>query len=529
MKAFSYSRALEVLRKANLLLEEVGSPSDRDGLSVENLTSDSRRVTSGTLFVAIAGEKSDGHVFLGSAIENGAIALIGEQPLAGFGVPYLRVKSSRQALALLAAEKVGQPSLHMKVIGITGTSGKTTSSYLIESILQAAGERVGVIGTVNFRFEGEILPSTHTTPGPVELQQLLAQMRQKGCTAVVMEVSSHALKQARTAGIAFDAMVFTNLSPEHLDYHPDMEDYFASKRLLFTEYAEYSVSQGKSPVMVVPLDQDWGERLFSDIQKLPTVKVGSAKCVTVHADAHDPSVATWVGGSLNVELRGTSGRLLDRLHVDCPLTGKFNVSNILGAIAATSALSYSDPVLEKGLSSLSGVPGRMEKIVSSDPRSPHVWVDYAHKPDALEKVLLTLRNLRDEVSPQGKLICVFGCGGDRDRQKRPKMGEISVRLSDRVYVTSDNPRTEDPASITQEILRGIPESAKSKVTLELDRRLAIGKAIRDADSMDLIVIAGKGHEDYQILRDPSDPTGTRTIQIHFDDREEVRAHLSHSN
>jgi len=525
------SRVVSVLSELGILSSSAKLPEDLLSKRVSLLTSDSRSVSAGALFVAVAGEKVDGHSWLDTAIESGALLLIGEKdPKGDLSVPYLQVTSSRLALGVLASEFYGHPSRDMKVIGVTGTSGKTTSTYLIESILKAHGERVGVVGTVNFRFESEVIPSTHTTPGPVELQRLLQQMKDRGCTALVMEVSSHALKQHRTMGLVFDAMVFTNLSPEHLDYHPDMQDYFDSKALLFTQYAEFSVQAGKHPVVVVTVDQDWGEKLVQSVEELPYTKTGQVKLVRVKTEASAQDSVQWSGEKLQMSLGGLQGPLSESLQINSPLIGRFNVSNILGAVGVASGLGIPNDVIARGLQSLVGVPGRMERVIvpiggTPPPRMPHVWVDYAHKPDALEKVLRTLQRLRDEVSPGGKLITVFGCGGDRDRQKRPKMGAIAAELSDWVWVTSDNPRTESPVAILAEVVSGISSQMKHKCKVIEDRASAIHDAIHCADAGDLVLIAGKGHEDYQIILDPSDFTRSRTMKIHFDDREVAREAL----
>jgi UDP-N-acetylmuramoyl-L-alanyl-D-glutamate--2,6-diaminopimelate ligase len=448
---------------------------------IRGITSDSREVEPGFIFIAIQGGSQDGRLFIPTAIQKGAILIVGEGgPIQG-GLPYVQVPDARSALSSLAAEFYGNPSKSLLVIGVTGTSGKTTTTYLLESILQAAGHQVGMIGTINFRFGTKVFPSTHTTPGPVELQRLIFQMKSEGCTAVVMEVSSHALKQKRVSAIAFDGMIFTNLSPEHLDFHPDMEDYFQAKALLFGEVAEFSKTQDKTPVAAINQDDEYGRRLLASLK------------ISGHG--------FHVGQSFKITPDGISG-LIDNVVIQSPMTGHFNCSNIAGAICLAEALGIASPIIEKGIRQLAGVPGRLERVLNN--RGVHVWVDYAHKPDALEKVLRTLGALR-----QGRrLITVFGCGGDRDRKKRPLMGKIAVEGSDLVIITSDNPRTEDPAVIVDEILVGT--ARHSNFLVEVDRKQAIFKAIHAAAPGDLVLIAGKGHEDYQIL-------GTQ--KIHFDDRE----------
>lgn len=464
-------------------------------LPITGVTSDSREVKPGFAFVAIRGTGADGHHFIPKAQQAGAAVAIGEEELpAGALPPYVRVGDSRLALARLASTFHGNPSHRMLVVGVTGTSGKTTTTYLIESILRADDQKVGVIGTVNVRFGGKELPASHTTPGAVELHRTLAEMRDAGCTAAVMEVSSHALKQHRVAFVAFDAMVFTNLSPEHLDYHPDMEDYFRSKSILFNECVEHSIEAWKRPFAAINGDDEFGRRLVAEIQDkaVPTLRYGR---FGLGADAD------FSGAGLRIGLSGIDGTV-DGAPVRSSLAGRFNAYNILAAIAVARGLGIDGEAISSGLSTLKTVPGRLERVPNE--RGIHVIVDYAHKPDALEKVLRAL----GEGKGSHRLITVFGCGGDRDRTKRPVMGKLAVELSDRVVITSDNPRTEDPGAIIAEIVKGVDGHANYKV--EPDRRKAILAAIGEAKAGDVVLIAGKGHEDYQIIGKE---------KIHFDDRE----------
>ncbi len=456
---------------------------------VVNVTSDSREVVPGSVFVAIRGTANDGHQFLDSVENQGAILILGEQPKPQtLTVPYLQVSDGRATLARLAAAFYGNPSESMLCIAVTGTSGKTTTTYLIESILLASGHQVGVLGTVNFRFGSQIFPSTHTTPGAVELQHLLSMMKSAGCTAVVMEVSSHALKQKRVDSIAFDGMVFTNLSPEHLDFHPDMEDYFQSKSILFKELTAFAIQKAKQPVAVINSEDPYGKRLIQEL--------GSSQKASQIFEFQQ-------GETLQSSLQGIHGEV-NGILIQSPLTGQFNCSNIAAAVTLAQALKLNPRLIEKGIANLPGVPGRLERVEND--HGVHVWVDYAHKPDALEKVIQSLA----EIQGNHQLITVFGCGGDRDRKKRPMMGKAAVEGSDYVFITSDNPRTEDPMVIIKEILEGT--QGHQNFTVEVDRAQAIYKAIQLAKSGDLVLIAGKGHEDYQIL-------GTK--KIHFDDREVV--------
>lgn len=456
--------------------------------SIYKITSDSREVVPGTVFVAIQGGTQDGYQFIEGALEKGALFIIGDKKLASTPTfPYLQVKNARKTLAEMAARLNDQPSHELLMIGITGTSGKTTTTYLVESILKEAGHQVGVIGTINFRYGDKIYPSTHTTPGAPELQALLKQMKTEGCTAVVMEVSSHALKQYRVAGIAFDGMVFTNLSPEHLDFHPTMEDYYRSKAMLFEELADYAHHVGKSPVGVINLEDEAGKRLFQQVKSTRSSVIQPIGFKT------DPNLQVGVNG-----IFGT----LNGISIESPLTGDFNHSNLAAAVTLTHGLGIPDEVISNGVRKLKGIPGRLERVENS--LGLHIWVDYAHKPDALEKVLQTLKRLQGG----GRLITVFGCGGDRDRQKRPVMGKIAVTNSDWVWITSDNPRSENPESIIQEILQGT--QGHSSLSVEVDRKKAIVGAIGMSQPGDLILIAGKGHETYQIF-------GAQ--KVHFDDRE----------
>ncbi len=456
------------------------------------ITSQSSAVIKGNIYVAIAGTAHDGHAFIADARARGAQLIIGSQ--ASDDADYVQVENPRAALAELAAAFYRYPADEMLIVGITGTSGKTTSAYLLESILTAAGHVPGLIGTVTFRSPKRAYPSTHTTPDPVQLQRLLREMRDDGCNAVVMEVSSHALDQSRVHGISFDGVLFTNLTPEHLDYHTSLDDYFAAKSRLFFEVPDYSRSRGKKTVGAVNCENPFGEKLFARAQREKslsicrgfTARLSSARC-------------DWNG--IHGEENG--------VPISSPLIGNFNLSNILGALHLSLALGLSESAIARGINALHGVPGRMESCGND---ALYAIVDYAHKPDALEKVLLTLRELRREGQ---KIITVFGCGGDRDKTKRPIMGEIATRLSDHVVVTSDNPRTEVPEQIIQEILVGT--GSARHVSVEPDRRRAIRQAISIAGLRDLILIAGKGHEDYQILGKD---------KIHFDDREVLREELS---
>jgi UDP-N-acetylmuramoyl-L-alanyl-D-glutamate--2,6-diaminopimelate ligase len=457
---------------------------------VTGITADSRQVKAGFVFVAVRGATQDGHQFISEVARRKPSLMIVESlpDHSTLSIPHIQVSSSRQALAKAAANFYGDPSHGMKVIGVTGTSGKTTMTYLLESILRAQGEEVGVIGTINFRYKDRVLAATHTTPGAVEIQALLAEMKASGCTAAVLEVSSHALKQNRAAFIAYDAMVFTNLSPEHQDFHPDMEDYFQSKAILFRGSVIYSVNSGKTPVLAINVDDAYGDRLAKELQK--------------RTDSRIRLLPFGVGeGDVTTDLQGIRGEI-NGVKVDSRLRGKFNVYNLFAAIAVAQGMGLDRAKTAAGIAALKKIPGRLEPVENS--RGITILVDYAHKSDALEKVLSTLREIRG----RNRLITVMGCGGDRDRKKRPVMGKIAAELSDHVFVTSDNPRSENPIAIIEEILTGMQGS--NHKTVEPDRRKAIFAAIASARKGDIVLIAGKGHEDYQILG---------TEKVHFDDRE----------
>ncbi|MBL7714914.1 MAG: UDP-N-acetylmuramoyl-L-alanyl-D-glutamate--2,6-diaminopimelate ligase [Bdellovibrionales bacterium] len=479
------------------MMEKVLAELAKEIGKYSGITADSRECAPGFVFVAQKGTRQDGHDLVEDALKKGATLIVVEKPVAAHpgAAKIVQVPSTRRALGHLASAFYGYPSKKMKIVGVTGTSGKTTTSYITEALLKAKGHRVGVIGTVNFRVGDQIFPSTHTTPGAVELQKLFKWMLEQGATAVVMEVSSHALKQGRVIGTAFDSVGFLNLTPEHLDFHPSMDDYFESKALLFSEMAEDSRSFGKNPAMTIGTDDDFGKKLWNRVSMDEAVQ--NKKSVSI----------TQTDFQFSIEgMKGT----LEGKPFRCPLMGSFNGSNLLIAAGLAQGLGLGPDDLIRGLAGFQGVPGRLEKVEGSDQTGIQVLVDYAHKPDALEKVLAALK----DVPGRGRIITVFGCGGDRDRQKRPVMGKIAASASDWVVVTSDNPRTENPDQIIQEIVGGIPGG---RYEVEPDRAKAIQKAIAQAKPRDLVLIAGKGHEDYQILADPSQPGGTRKIP--FDDRE----------
>lgn len=496
-----------------LALKEVEEAEGNLDQEVTGLSYDSRQVKSGEIFFAIAGEKVDGHEFIPQALRGGAAGIVvarkGDWPQ---GTTWIRTKDVRRTMGLWGACFYGRPSRRLKIVGVTGTNGKTTVAYLVESILSAAGWAPGVIGTINYRHSGRQVPSHHTTPESLELQSLLAEMERAGARSVVMEVSSHALVQERVRGIDFDIALFTNLSRDHLDYHASMDDYFLAKSKLFTDYLKVSAKPRKAAVIYA--GDGRGQELVRRVRDL-----GLGVCSYGEGnewDVHPVKVQS--------DVAGLKGQLAFRggcLDFSSLLIGSANLQNIMGAVGVGICLGLPIEVIAKGIQQLAFVPGRLERIDNN--LGVAVLVDYAHTPDALEKVLGAIRPLT-----QSRVLTVFGCGGDRDRGKRPLMGEIAARLSDLVALTSDNPRTEDPHRILAEIEQGLKKAGLRKFAepnaraergywVEVDRRAAIRMALRAARPGDAVLIAGKGHEDYQIL-------GTK--KVYFDDREVAREELS---
>ena len=458
-----------------------GDPDDM----VRDASHDSREVPDGSLFFCIPGEHVDGHAFAQQAVDAGAAALVVDHPLA-VAAPQLVVRSVREAIGPMAAAVFGHPARDLTVIGITGTNGKTTITYLLESVFRAAGWRPGVIGTTGMRIDGSPSPLSHTTPEAPELHRTLARMRAGGVRAVAIEISSHALAQRRVDGLVVDAAVFTNLSQDHLDLHATMEDYFDAKRRLFTpEHARHAV---------VNADDPWGRRLLED-PAIATTSYGIDAAADVRAD--DVSVDA---GGATVVIGGVSVRTA--------LRGRFNVENVLSALAAAQVVGIGLDVGARGVGEVQRVPGRMEPVDAGQDFT--VVVDYAHTPDSIHSVLRGARG-----SAEGRVIVVFGCGGDRDRAKRPMMGQAAAEDADLVIVTNDNPRTEDPLAIIDEITSGIPDGAAAIV--EPDRAAAIERAIDAARPGDVVVVAGKGHETTQEIDGELMP---------FDDREVARAALA---
>ena len=499
------------------LLAQVGLevPAGLANGEITSLTCDSRRVGPGTLFVGVPGAQVDGGSFWPQALAAGAAAaLIGEAaaaanpPAAGDAVVVLPDPVAQWAGAL-AAEFWGRPSGAMALIGVTGTNGKTTTTYLIEHLAAAAQQPAALFGTLVNRWPGSSVTAQHTTAFADLLQAQLAQALAAGAAIGAMEVSSHALDQHRVAGCGFAGAVFTNLTQDHLDYHPSMESYFEAKARLFEPPllgggtgAIASENRGSA---VVNGDDAWGARLIERLKPRLGESCWRSSLVDASAELHIKGLELGAAG-----MAGTLVSPVGEGHFTTPLVGAFNAMNLLQAVGALLQQGLPLPDLLDGLASFNGVPGRMERVIvtatgASASALPAVVVDYAHTPDGLENALAACRPFS-----QGQLICVFGCGGDRDRSKRPLMGAIAARLADQVVVTSDNPRTEDPARILEDVVAGIPAGLAPVV--EGDRAVAIARAIAAAGPQDLVLIAGKGHEDYQILG---------TTKIHFDDREEA--------
>ena len=433
-------------------LDGVTVHGDPTGVVVDDLTHDSRQVRPGTLFCAIPGRTADGHDHAASAVAAGAVAVLCERPL-GLGVVEIQVPDARKATAHAAAAVFGHPSDAMEVVGVTGTNGKTTVTHMLRAILDAAGRPAGVVGT---------LSGVRTTPEAPDLQRQLAAMRDQGLQAAAIEVSSHALDQHRVDGTRFRVAVFTNLSRDHLDYHETMEAYFQAKARLF--------EPGMADAAVVNTDDPYG-RLLLDAAQIPTVGYGLDDAEDL-ALGLDRSTFTWRGQAMVV-----------------PVGGRFNVSNALGAATAAASLGVAPEHVAAGLATTGSIAGRFEVI---DLRAPYtVVVDFAHTPDGLARVLEAAR----EVAGPHRVHVVFGCGGDRERTKRPAMGEVAGRLADRVIITSDNPRSEDPETIIEQALAGVART--EDVVVEPDRRAAIAAALRDAAEGDLVIVAGKGHEQHQ--------------------------------
>lgn len=498
----AHSMKISTLVK-KLMTRAVVGPSDVD---ISALHYDSRQVVPGSAFFALRGAAVDGHRFIDDALQRGAQVIVFEEerPLPS-QVTGILVDDARLALALAAACFYDDPTEDMLVVGITGTNGKTTVSYLLEALLSNAGRRPAVIGTVNYRFEGQLQTSTHTTPESVDLLALADNFRAAGADTLILEVSSHALEQRRVDGISFDLGIFTNLTPEHLDYHGDLESYFQAKCRLFTGLGSRGPRQA-----VIDVDDVYGQRLASQCQAVWSC--GLSKEADVHPTTSNLSLA-----GIKASVASPTGDF----ELCSALRGEFNLSNLLCAATAGLALGLTPAAVAEGLAVAPAVPGRLEPVENRI--GALILVDYAHTADALDKALVAIAQLKPR-----RIITLFGCGGDRDRSKRPVMGEVAASHSDLVVVTSDNPRSEEPGSIIDEIrpglekvfrgswsLQQVDKKSRGYVVIE-DRRAAIDYAVIQLGPGDLLLVAGKGHEDYQLVGDQ---------RLHFDDREELRRAL----
>ncbi|MEE8185508.1 MAG: UDP-N-acetylmuramoyl-L-alanyl-D-glutamate--2,6-diaminopimelate ligase [Thermodesulfobacteriota bacterium] len=479
---------------------EISDMFGDDNISVDGITSDSREVRDGFIFAALKGERRDGHIFLQDAINRGAAAVLVERFVPDLSATQIVVPDTREALGRVADVFYGEPSSALSVVGVTGTNGKTTTTYLIESILNHAGLITGVIGTVSYRYGKKNIPALYTTPEAPEIHKLLRDMVDDGVTHCVMEVSSHALAQKRVDGCRFAVGIFTNLTQDHLDFHNTMEDYFASKARLFESLI---TDDGKT---VINIDDPWAKTLIRDLTN---------PLIGFSLENKDADI---VSRKMVLSEEGIEAELstpIGSMKLSSPLIGEYNLKNIMAAVGTGIALGLDKAVIEEGIRCMERVPGRMECI--SSPDGFKAIVDFAHTADALERVLKTLRCVS-----KNRIITVFGCGGDRDRGKRPLMGKVVVRWSDITIITSDNPRGEDPLDIINEIESGIGdvrryepgEHVTSRGYMILsDRREAIRRAIVMASAGDIVLLAGKGHENYQIIGDKKIP---------FDDMEELK-------
>lgn len=481
------------------LLDGAGFLSITGNPEVTSVEFDSRRVKPGAAFVAMHGETSDGNRFIDPAIQSGAVAIITDSPeqRPREGVAWALVPHGRRALARVSENFYRHPAERLAITGITGTNGKSTTVFLVEAILSAAGRKSALIGTIEYHVAGRTYPAPHTTPEALELARLFHDAVAQGASDAVMEVSSHALAQERVFGIPFDVAVFTNLTRDHLDYHKSMDDYFAAKRALFE-----GVGTDPPRVAVTNLDDEYGAKLAQFSRKRSSLVLSYGwNRGDFHAD------------NVDITPRGTRFDLVgpeDKIAVFSPLIGRVNVYNVLAAAAACSARGCTAPAIASGVAALTHVPGRFQRVDCGQPFT--VVVDYAHTDDALRNLTALAREFVTRDKANGRVITVFGCGGDRDRAKRPLMGEAAGRGSDLVVLTSDNPRSEDPRAIINDALVGLQKSGV-KYTVEVDRRKAIALAIDEARPGDIVLLAGKGHEKVQVTREGSQP---------FDDVEVAR-------
>ena len=460
---------------------------------VTSLAYDSRRVEKGSVFFAIAGEQTDGHLFIEDAVRRGVVAIVSERvPPAGFGSKWVRVGKIRRALSEAARRFYDDPDVKLRVIGITGTNGKTTTAYLLNRILEAAGTRTGLLGTVEYRLGTRVIPASNTTPESLDLTAYFYELAAEGAGAAIMEVSSHALAQERVWGMHFSAAVFTNLTRDHLDYHHDFEHYFAAKQRLFE-----GLGIPPPELAVINVDDPWGRRLL-DIPNPRQLTYGLESKADVGVKRYSQNLS-----GLSATLTTPQGQI----EIESGLLGRANLKNILAATATAIGVGISTDQIQSGIRRLAAVSGRFEKVDEGQPFL--VLVDYAHTDDALKNALEAARELTGK-----RLVVVFGCGGERDRTKRPLMGEVAGQLSDLAILTSDNPRSEDPILIMNDVLVGLQRTGRPYIA-EVDREAAIQKALAEAREGDLVLLAGKGHESYQVLKDKTVPFNDPEVARRF--------------
>ncbi len=471
-------------------------PAGARGLEIRQLACDSRKVRPGALFFALHGAKADGNTFIRDAIKRGAVAIASEEQAPSTipaGVTWIQVREARKALAITAANFLGHPANALQLVAVTGTNGKTTTTSVVDAIVKASGAKTGLFGTIAYHTPLGDYPAPNTTPESVDLQGFFAEIRDAGGKYAVLEASSHSLAMERLWGCHFQAAVFTNLTREHMDFHKTFEDYFAAKKRLFE-----GTGASAPEVAVLNTDDEFGKRLAGLAKKTITYGLES------DADITTKKFQLTFGG-----LTFTAQTPNGRVHMESRLVGRINVYNLLAAIGAAQALGLSNEVIETGIRNLESVSGRFQRIDLGQPFL--VIVDYAHTDDALENLIRTAR----ELNPKGRIITLFGCGGEKDRTKRPVMGEVTGRLSDLTILSSDNPRSEDPLKIISDIIVGLQKTG-GKYLIEPDREKAISMAMEEARSGDIVLLAGKGHENYQILADKT---------LEFDDREMARRAL----
>jgi len=485
-------------RKLSEVLQgvETALPAAANSLEIRQVACDSRKVRPGALFLALHGAKADGNKFIQDALKRGAVAIASEEPAPSRipgGVAWIQIQDARKALAISAANFLGHPANALQLVAVTGTNGKTTTTAVVDAIVKASGAKTGLFGTIAYHTPLGDYPAPNTTPESVDLQGFFAEIRDAGGKYAVLEASSHSLAMDRLWGCHFQVAVFTNLTREHMDFHKTFEDYFAAKRRLFE-----GTGAGAPEAAVLNAQDEFGKRLAGLAKKTVTYGLEGDEDITAKKFQ-----LTFYG--LKFSAQTPSGKV----RVVSPLVGRINVYNLLAAVGAAQALGLSNEVIETGIRNLQSVSGRFERIDLGQPFL--VIVDYAHTDDALENLIRTAR----ELNPKARIITLFGCGGEKDRTKRPVMGEVAGRLSDLTILSSDNPRSEDPLKIISDIIVGLQKTA-GKYLIEPDREKAIGMAMEEARRGDIVLLAGKGHENYQILSDQT---------LEFDDREMARSVL----